>query len=65
MTASDRHKAYHDLQLPDGTIIHGPVTVVVDADDNLVSWHPLNAEEPFTEWIGGCFIVQKDEKTTL
>lgn len=48
-------KAYNQILLPDGTIVPGPV-VVEFYEDGTYSYHPLTAEEPFTEWIGGTFI---------
>lgn len=47
-------KAYNQILLPDGTIVPGPV-VVEFYEDGTYSYHPLTAEEPFTEWIGGTF----------
>ena len=48
-------RAYHDILLPDGTLRRGPVTVETDDDGNLVGWHQILEEEPFTEWIGGTY----------
>ena len=45
-------KAYHHLLLPDGTRTAAAV-VVEDTQGNVLSWHPLQGEEPFTEWVGG------------
>lgn len=59
MSSPYKKRAYHDLQLPDGTIVKGPVSITLDVDDKLVSWHHLSAEEPFTEWIGGLYIAGK------
>lgn len=50
-------RAYHDILLPDGTLQHGPVVVETDAEGRFLSWHPLEEEEPFTEWVGGTYSV--------
>ena len=59
MTFRVKQKAFHDLRLSDGTLVAGPVSVTFDADDHPVSWHLLTAEEPFTEWVGGLYVVTK------
>ena len=48
-------RAYHDILLSDGTLQHGPVVVETDDAGRFLSWHLLQQEEPFTEWVGGCF----------
>ncbi|MCR5849775.1 MAG: hypothetical protein K6G92_03570 [Bacteroidaceae bacterium] len=48
-------RAYHDILLPDGTRHRGPVVVETDDEDRLLSWHLLDGEEPFTEWVGGIY----------
>lgn len=45
-------KAYHRLILPDGQNV-GPAVVLLDEQGKLLSWHKLEEEEPFTEWMGG------------
>ncbi len=45
--------AYNHLRLPSGHLT-GPA--VVDIDDltgQILSWHPLQCEEPFVVWRGG------------
>ena len=47
-------KAFHRLILPCGEIL--PMAVVVfDVEGNVLSWHAMSQEEPFTEWIGGTY----------
>lgn len=55
-------RAYHHLTLPDGQRINGPVVVCFDEDGKMQSWHLLDAEEPFTEWLGGHFDTRKRGK---
>lgn len=58
-------RAYHDIRLPDGTLVAGPVVVESDPRGNMLSWHPLQGEEPFTEWVGGTYFASlrvKSEK---
>ena len=50
-------RGYHDILLPDGTLQQGPVVVETDAEGRLLSWHQLEEEEPFTEWVGGTYTV--------
>lgn len=50
-------RAYHDILLADGTLLAGPVVVETNRDGSIVSWHLLEAEEPFTEWVGGTYSV--------
>ncbi|MBR6141383.1 MAG: hypothetical protein IKQ37_06445 [Bacteroidaceae bacterium] len=50
-------RAYHEICLPDGTLQEGPVVVETDNEDRFLSWHKLQNEESFTEWIGGCYRV--------
>ena len=47
------NRAYHEIVLPDGTLVEGPVVCETDKEGHLVSWHLLRQEEPFTEWLGG------------
>ena len=51
-------RAYHDILLPDGTLQHGPVVVETGEEGSFLSWHPLEGEEPFTEWHGGTYSVR-------
>ncbi len=48
----ERRKAYHRLVLPSGEVIPHPI-VIYDEEGNILSWHPMTHEEPFTEWVGG------------
>lgn len=50
-------RAYHDILLTDGTLLAGPVVVETNRDGSIVGWHLLEAEEPFTEWVGGTYSV--------
>lgn len=50
-------RAYHEIILLDGTKCQGPVVVETDEEGHICSWHKLEDEEPFTEWIGGTFVV--------
>ena len=52
-------RAYHDILLPDGTLQRGPIIVETDKDGHLLSWHKLQEEEPFVEWIGETFDCRK------
>ena len=45
-------QAYHHLYLPDGSH-HRMVVVCFDDAGCYVDFHPLVAEEPFVEWVGG------------
>lgn len=46
-----RHIAVHRLITPTGEAIE---MCVVDITDGVVTgWHPMEGEEPFTEWHGG------------
>lgn len=51
------YKAFHRLHLPGGEIIQ-PAVVVFDEQGEPLSWHPLTAEEPFTEWVGGDYHIE-------
>lgn len=50
-------RTYHDILLPDGTLQQGPVVVETDEEGRFLSWHLLEEEEPFTEWLGGTYSV--------
>lgn len=47
-----QRKGYHRLHLPNGEVIR-PAVVVFDDQGVVLSWHPLAAEEPGTQWMGG------------
>ncbi len=49
--------AYHILRLADGTSV-SPAVVEVDDQGNVLGWHRLQGEEPFTEWVGGEKTIQ-------
>ena len=51
--------AYHDILLADGTLRRGPIVVETDDDGCFLRWHLLEAEEPFTEWVGGTYTVEQ------
>lgn len=51
-------RAYHDILLTDGTRQQGPIVVETDAEGHFLSWHRLEGEEPFTEWIGGTYSLK-------
>lgn len=46
---------YHRIMLQTGLVIEGPVVVSLDADNTVLEWHPLLAEEPMVEWVGGTY----------
>jgi len=50
-------RAYHNILLPDGTLLEGPVVVETDSEGHFLDWHKLQQEEPFTEWLGGTYSV--------
>lgn len=52
-------RAYHDILLPDGTRRKGPLVVETDSEGRFLSWHPLQQEEPSTEWVGGTYDCRK------
>lgn len=59
-----QHYAYHRLYLPDGSVL--PMQVVdVDEQGNVVSYHPLAAEEANTVWVGGDFRIPTPNKHEL
>ena len=45
--------AVHRLHLPDGRVL--PLQVVETDGKRPLRYHPLTAEEPFTQWLGGDF----------
>lgn len=52
-------RAYHDILLSDGTLQQGPIVVETDESGQLISWHKLQGEEAFTEWMGGTYKMKK------
>ena len=50
-------KGYHHVILPDGRQ-EDMVVVEFDPAGRYVSRHPLTAEEPFVEWVGGVFEIK-------
>lgn len=48
-------QGYHRAVLPDGTVVEGPLVVVTDAEGHLSHIERLDAERPFTTWVGGTF----------
>lgn len=52
-----RRIASHRIVMPDGSILTNHV-VVLDDDGRVLSFHPLQGEEPFTEWIPGEYRVK-------
>lgn len=51
-------RAYNRMRLADGTLLEGPLVVDEGAGQGAggsVSWHRLEGEEPFTEWVGGTY----------
>ena len=49
-------RAYHRLQLPDGSTL--PLVVVeFDEQGHVCSWHQLQGEEESVEWVGGTFVL--------
>lgn len=48
-------RAYHDIVFSDSTTVEGPVVVETDEEGHNLSWHKLEEEEPYTEWIGGTY----------
>lgn len=52
-------RAYHDILLPDGILLQGPVVVETDNEGHFQSWHLLQQEESFTEWVGGIYTLSK------
>lgn len=51
-------RAYHWLLLPDGTR-QRQVVVCFDDEGRYLSHHALLGEEPFVEWVGGTFCLEK------
>jgi hypothetical protein len=51
-----RKIAVNRLLLPGGEILHQQV-IEFDDHGHVVAYHPLSAEEPFTEWQGGDYRI--------
>lgn len=51
-------RAYNKVVLRDGTL-QTLVVVCFDDGGRYLSHHPLLAEEPFVEWVGGTFDLRK------
>ena len=66
MSQRTRKIAVHHLQLPDGTTC-GPSVVEFFPNGQVIHWHPLDREEPQTEWLGGTVHLFKvdDDKLTV
>lgn len=58
-------RAYHNIILPNGTFLQGPVVIETDADGHFLNWHKLEGEEPFTEWIGGSHRLTEESTYSL
>ncbi len=52
-------RAYNYIKMP-GNKVERQVVVVTDDNGRYVSHHKLTAEEPFTEWVGGCYVVDSE-----
>lgn len=59
-----RKIAVHHLQLPDGTTC-GPSVVEYTHCGQVIQWHPLDREEPQTEWLGGTVRLCKGDDGRL
>lgn len=55
-------RAYHQMLMPDGTLIQGPLVVETDASGTFLRWHLLRGEEASTEWIGGLYDAAKAKR---
>lgn len=53
-----RKLAYHHIVLPDGNR-EDMVVVEVDEQGHYLSHHALQGEEPFVEWVGGTFEIER------
>lgn len=49
---------WNRIVFPDGTVVEGPVVVVLDDAGVLLSWHVMAGEEAMVEWRGGTFWVK-------
>lgn len=47
--------AYHRIRTQNGSLLEGPFVICLDDEQNLLSYHALNEEEPLTEWVGGTY----------
>ena len=50
-------RAYHNIRLADETLHKGPIVVETNDEGHVLSWHQMKEEEPFTEWIGGTYLL--------
>ena len=53
-------RAYNRVLFPDGTA-QKLVVVCFDDSGRFISHHPLTAEEPFVEWVGGSLDLGKHQ----
>ena len=63
MKKAGRKIAYHELWMPDGSIVKLGVVSVVDGV--VADVQPLKGEMPMTEWKGGTAQIKKDENGHL
>ena len=62
MNQRTRTIAVHHLVLPDGSSL-GKSVVELNSSGQVTHWHPLDREEPQTEWVGGTiFLSQGNEE---
>lgn len=64
MSQKTRKIAVHHLRLPDGTT-YGQSVVELNPCGQVIHWHPLDREEPQTEWLGGTARLFKDDDGIL
>lgn len=66
MNQRTRKIAVHHLVLPDGSSL-GKSVVELNSSGQVTHWHPLDREEPQTEWLGGTVHLFKgdDDKLTV
>lgn len=48
-------RGYHRFQAADGRV-YQHVVVEFDSQGRMLSWHELQGEEPFVEWVGGTYV---------
>ena len=58
-----RKVASNKRALPDGQI--QTLSVVEICDGQVTALYPLTQEQPFTEWVGGCLSLRRDEQGLL
>ena len=49
---------WNRIVFPDGSVVEGPVVVVLDDAGVMLSWHVLAGEEARVEWRGGTCLVK-------